>query len=762
MSDLKAKSGQLIADRFELLEPFVPSAPGAESWVARDVVLSRKVRAILVDAPNTKEVLDAAKRAALVKDPHLVAIVQVVEGEQPAIITEIPPGTALSARLNGTVLPADCVHSIVGFIATAVTSGARRGVRHLQVRESNIFITDEGEVSLDGLGVDAALVRADLNKDPAALDRDEARGLTVLLAALSLGEPFPAPQDHDATIVRALELELPDAVRTVLERERNWDGAPSPADLTRQLAPWDDVRVALLPPAVSLPIPSFQRIDDDAPDLSDISDQSEELAAAQAGIIDAPELGESEPASAGDAVSEEDAAGIDTSEPSTPDPDGSNKTADLASEAAVTSDAVGLDALGLNLKGVPEVDLHPQWPNPYSATDAEDARDVEDNDHTETHDADSDVTQTLPDADGSAENDADNAADYDSSPLASSTEEAVALIDAELGIKEHPVPPNFSWPARSPEPAVTSESEAVPTSESDAAPTSEFKDAPASDLPSAPVPAQAPSAAPAPTPTPAPEPISRRTLAKLRTLRKPADGDSQASNEARSAVVGPNRETRFNPTRIIVAFFLVAMLIFGALAVGALVSPFKNAKLLDELPAVSALTNSGKDSEQAGESDASPSEEPVPSTPPVITGATLVNPDAALIASSDPAKQDNPGQTVKAVDGDPATAWSTWTYTSASMKPKSGTGLNIQLAEEATVTEVVIDAGGAGGNVQIRDTVPKAPASGKVVAEGPVNGQTTFTLAEPLRAASFVVWITELPQNPAGENQMIINEITVR
>ena len=56
----------------------------------------------------------------------------------------------------------------------------------------------------------------------------------------------------------------------------------------------------------------------------------------------------------------------------------------------------------------------------------------------------------------------------------------------------------------------------------------------------------------------------------------------------------------------------------------------------------------------------------------------------------------------------------------------------------------------------------KVDATGKVVAEGPIAGNpTTMTLEEPLTASSFVIWITELPQNASGGNQIILNEITL-
>lgn len=244
-----AQAGQRIVNRFDLLYPYeYQPSDHASVWVARDVVLSRHVRAIVVDpaSARARATIDAAHRASLVADPHLVSIVQ-VDSEDLAIITEIPPGKPLAQHLIGTPLPPEHVAAIMGETSSAIAAAARRGVRHLQCTADTIFLTQEGDVIVDGLGVYGALAGADTSKDRADLDRDEARGLTVLCASLLLGRGFPEPAKHDAVIAEALLLDLPPVLDSLLSRESQGQGAASPADLTRSLVPWKEIDVAALP-----------------------------------------------------------------------------------------------------------------------------------------------------------------------------------------------------------------------------------------------------------------------------------------------------------------------------------------------------------------------------------------------------------------------------------------------------------------------------------------------------------------------------------
>lgn len=115
-------------------------------------------------------------------------------------------------------------------------------------------------------------------------------------------------------------------------------------------------------------------------------------------------------------------------------------------------------------------------------------------------------------------------------------------------------------------------------------------------------------------------------------------------------------------------------------------------------------------------------------------------------------------------DGDPTTAWTTRTYTKPRFgQLKDGVALVVTLKEPATVSTVTITAPQTGGLVEIRQTDPATKAGGNVLVSGPVSSgpTTTFTLKDPQRMDSFVVWLAELPQTPNGY-VLEISELEVR
>ncbi|VEI13336.1 protein kinase family protein [Trueperella bialowiezensis] len=530
----------MIAGRFELEKPYKGNA---DAWIARDTALSRQVRVMKVD---DDAVIDAARRAALIVDPHLVPILQVV-AEEKAYVSEIPQGKPLADYLTGRP-NAELVHVVMGEVTRVIAKASRRGVHHLQVNAHCIYIGDD--VTLDGLGVHAALAGIDTDADPVKLERDEARGLTVLIASLLLGRDMPEADEHDAVIAEAAELDTPMA--GLLRQERDGDGAASAADLSLRFTPWGK-----LPNKIEWP---------------------------------------------------------------------------------------ALDSAAL--------------PKP-----------------------------------------------------ASTLEQVEDVIDDRLNIDErHQLKSEVEWPSLTEVPKAAPKTVEEPI---DVAP--EVSE-------------------------PAPK------------VSEPAPAVSVAAPEA------TDEEPTLNSSRFVLAFFGILVVVIGFFAIKALTAPFDPVTLQD--PDSDIVREETEPAEPA-----EPAEPPAPepTNPPAIAQATLVSPDAGMIAGTDPATLDNPSSVGNAVDGNPGTQWKTWTYVNASMAPMSGIGLHIELQDEAVVSEVVLDTQSTGGNIQIRDTVPDAPSSGKVVAEGTLQaGETTFTLNEPLKTRSFIMWITELPKNGAGENQLIVNEIKVK
>ena len=66
---------------------------------------------------------------------------------------------------------------------------------------------------------------------------------------------------------------------------------------------------------------------------------------------------------------------------------------------------------------------------------------------------------------------------------------------------------------------------------------------------------------------------------------------------------------------------------------------------------------------------------------------------------------------------------------------------------------------GTGGNVEVRATDPSTPTQGEVLASGPLSPTTVLKLKTPTEARTIVLWFTQLPQNPAGENRVELFEV---
>lgn len=774
MSTSYARAGQRIAGRFDLVYPYTyqPGFDNATAWIARDMALSRLVRAVVID-PDCEQVgaiADAARRAALVSDPHLVSIVQVVADDDHAYITEIPPGRPVADYL-GEPLPADQVHAIMGEATSAIATGARRGVRHLQTTADSIFLTPEGDVVVDGLGVHAALAGADTSKDMGALDRDEARGLTVLMASLLLGRDLPEPHEHDAVIAEAANLDLPQPLAATLASERDGDGAASPADLTRRLVPWQDIDVLALPEPTDpeeVDAPSTVSVDTKAPTADDTLIFTDD---------DAEALPTHWPALTSAVAGVAGAAAVSMSE--RPDSGDVNDQAESVDDDLGDAGAAGDEPI--------EPDIHEAHDTDAPDQDHADAAvDVGDQDtNTDPQDVVEDAT---------AEHEADEP------PRVSTTDDVRAFIDEELNIDSHDELSDVAWPGLSSVPApmpLPAETETDADSDSDGDSNDvdgadelngdELDDTAQADKVAD---DDADSAGPqrlslkdrfedaAPTTIAGslagePGPAAPTLREKIRVPKidpqraaasERARQEKAAAREAALKGYEKERDQLLNASRVVLALFIIGVVVVGWLGVRALTAPFDPVTLIDPDSDVSSSVPAEEPEETT--STPGPAElesEPAPAAPPVIVNATLISPDAGMIAGTDPATLDNPESVRNAIDANPSTSWTTWTYVQATMNPMSGIGLHIELNEEAVITEVVLDAESSGGNIQIRDTVPDAPSSGKVMAEGPITaGQTTMTLSEPLTASSFMIWIPELPQNAAGGNQLVLNEITLK
>jgi hypothetical protein len=110
--------------------------------------------------------------------------------------------------------------------------------------------------------------------------------------------------------------------------------------------------------------------------------------------------------------------------------------------------------------------------------------------------------------------------------------------------------------------------------------------------------------------------------------------------------------------------------------------------------------------------------------------------------------QENPYQVKYAIDGNPATAWTTSAYPTADMGGKAGVGLLLDLgaARPFTTLKLVLVGNGTNLTVMTGATVRNAPQGFATVAKvtGAPN-ELTIRLPRAVTSRFVVIWLTKLP-----------------
>ena len=132
--------------------------------------------------------------------------------------------------------------------------------------------------------------------------------------------------------------------------------------------------------------------------------------------------------------------------------------------------------------------------------------------------------------------------------------------------------------------------------------------------------------------------------------------------------------------------------------------------------------------------------------------------------------EENPDTAGNAVDGDPATSWTTLTYrgNAALGGLKSGVGLRLDLGRERTVGSVSVQLGGTPTDLEVYAApagVTRAPDSldqlDKVGARARAPEKATIALDPAPKTRYLVVWLTRLPAVDGGFRGEI-TDVTVR
>jgi len=153
--------------------------------------------------------------------------------------------------------------------------------------------------------------------------------------------------------------------------------------------------------------------------------------------------------------------------------------------------------------------------------------------------------------------------------------------------------------------------------------------------------------------------------------------------------------------------------------------------------------------------DDPPTEEPSSQAPPETEPAAFTD---LVAADFDPQgaepREENPDQVPNAIDGDPATAWTTSTY-KQNFGPaglKNGVGLVVDLGEGKGVRQVVVSTTGGPTSLAayVTTTAPTGIATLTPVGTASGTGDLTISVDEAVSGQFVTVWLTLLPLVDGG------------
>ncbi|WP_423835615.1 hypothetical protein [Streptomyces tubbatahanensis] len=213
-------SGHKLARRYRL-EECVTRLDGFSSWRAVDEKLRRAVgvHALPAGHSRARQVLAAARSAALLGDPRFVQVLDAVEEDDLVYVVHewLPDAVPLSELLSSGPLEAYEAYQLVGQLAQGLSAAHREGLAHLRLNPTCVLRTGMGQYRVRGLAVNAAL-RGVTSDHP---QRDDTEAIGALLYA-ALTQRWPYEDDaHGLPGVGSLDLSTlvaPEQVRAGVHR----------------------------------------------------------------------------------------------------------------------------------------------------------------------------------------------------------------------------------------------------------------------------------------------------------------------------------------------------------------------------------------------------------------------------------------------------------------------------------------------------------------------------------------------------------------
>lgn len=232
-------------------------AEGASWHRARIARTGEVVTLFLVRGEMALETADAARRTALLDNPRLLPVREVLvlgeddEDAEPLTVVEYPAPSAppLAALFAQGALRAETARSIVGEAATALEAARRRGLRHQHLDSNRVFVDmASGEVSVLGAGVEAASHPDAEPSGKIASFLDTTALVALLYRGLTGAAPRPDARGRVPRPSHVVDWRIPAELDQLCASTLNdtEDDVPlTTRDLIAELGPWQSIPVTL-------------------------------------------------------------------------------------------------------------------------------------------------------------------------------------------------------------------------------------------------------------------------------------------------------------------------------------------------------------------------------------------------------------------------------------------------------------------------------------------------------------------------------------
>ncbi|MFJ6199554.1 protein kinase family protein [Micromonospora sp. NPDC092111] len=144
-------AGEILAERYELVEHINNDSAGRLVWRGVDVILRRPVAVVLryPGGDSATEMLQAAVAASRVIHPNLVGVYDAIdEGERAYVVREWVDGRSLRELVAAGPLDPARATAVGNAVASAIAAVHATGMVHGNVHPGTVMISDDGRVVL--------------------------------------------------------------------------------------------------------------------------------------------------------------------------------------------------------------------------------------------------------------------------------------------------------------------------------------------------------------------------------------------------------------------------------------------------------------------------------------------------------------------------------------------------------------------------------------------------------------------------------------